>query len=119
MPSVRRGHRGRFPGRPLAHRERAEGPRAGGNPPLAGRAARHHAAAPGRQLLRRDFPDAAPERQHPHDLQETGLSRPARAAVGRAVRRLVHHIANVVLMIDGYIKSDNKSEKNLKAKKTD
>lgn len=28
-------------------------------------------------------------------------------------------IANVVLMIDGYIKSDNKSEKNLKAKKTD
>lgn len=28
-------------------------------------------------------------------------------------------IANVVLMIDGYIKSENKSEKNLKAKKTD
>ena len=28
-------------------------------------------------------------------------------------------IANVVLMVDGYIKSDNKSEKNLKAKKTD
>lgn len=28
-------------------------------------------------------------------------------------------IANVVLMIDGYIKFDNKSEKNLKAKKTD
>lgn len=28
-------------------------------------------------------------------------------------------IANVVLMIDGYIKSNNKSEKNLKAKKTD
>ena len=28
-------------------------------------------------------------------------------------------IANVVLMIDGYIKSDNKSEKNLKVKKTD
>ena len=28
-------------------------------------------------------------------------------------------IANVVLMIDGYIKSENKSEKNLKIKKTD
>ena len=28
-------------------------------------------------------------------------------------------IANVVLMIDGYIKSNNKSEKNLKVKKTD
>ncbi len=28
-------------------------------------------------------------------------------------------IANVVLMIDGYIKSENKSEKNLKVKKTD
>ena len=28
-------------------------------------------------------------------------------------------IANVVLMIDGYIKSDNKSEKNLKLKKID
>ena len=28
-------------------------------------------------------------------------------------------IANVVLMIDGYIKFDNQSEKNLKAKKTD